>query len=227
MFRLWKKLNDEAAGVMVENVIVLPLVFVVILFMTLSAFLVHDRTTLEAAARRGATYAAHCIADPSYATLVGYSGELDYSGSVDKSAFSSIGKNVKAYRYIGSGPSVKNDVEAEVKKIIQNTRLNWVSQERITVECKQENKIIYQNVTVVARATYSLPKWLDLFGMETKYTIEAEAKLAAVDPDEFIRNADLVVDLIAQVDDATGGHLQKVKDKISDIAAKLLEWVKL
>jgi hypothetical protein len=63
--------------------------------------------------------------------------------------------------------------------------------------------------------------------METKYTIEAEAKLAAVDPDEFIRNADLVVDLIAQVDQATGGYLEKAKEKIADIAAKLLDWVNL
>lgn len=227
MFRIQKKLNDEAAGVMVENVIVLPLVFVVILFMTLSAFLIHDRTTLESAVRRGTTYAAHCIADPNYSTLVGYSGELDYSRIIQNSDFSSIGKNVKAYRYITGGPSIKDDVETEVKKIIQKTRVNWISQENITVECIQENKIIYQNVTVVARATYALPKWLDLFGMETQYTIEAEAKLAAVDPDEFIRNADLVVDLIAQVDEATGGHLEKVTEKISDIAAKLLEWVNL
>lgn len=227
MLRLWKKLSDEAAGAMVENVIVLPLVFVVIIFMILSAFLVHDRTTLEAAARRGATYAAHCIADPNYASLVGHSGELDLAKDPKNINFSSVGKNVKAYRYIGHGPDVQSDVEAEVKKIIQKTRINWVSQGNVTVECRQENKIIYQNVTVIARATYSLPAWLEVFGMETKYTIEAEAKLAAVDPDEFIRNADLVVDLIAQVDQATGGYLEKAKEKIADIAAKLLDWVNL
>ena len=227
MLRLWKKLSDETAGAMVENVIVLPLVFVVIIFMILSAFLVHDRTTLETAVRRGATYASHCIADPNYASLVGHSGELDFAENPVDINFNSVGKNVKAYRYIGRGPDIQSDVEAEVKKIIQKTRINWVSQKNVTVECRQENKIIYQNVTVVARATYYLPKWLDAFGMETEYTIEAQAELAAVDPDEFIRNADLVVDLIAQVDAATGGHFEKAKEKIADIAAKLLDWINL
>ena len=33
MYRFLKKIKDESAGVMVENVIVLPLVFVIIIFM--------------------------------------------------------------------------------------------------------------------------------------------------------------------------------------------------
>ena len=227
MLRLWKKMNQETGGAMVENVVVLPLVFVVIIFMIMSAFLIHDRTTLETAARRGATYAAHCIADPNYATLVGHSGELDMSAAPNESAFASIGKNVKAYRYIGRGPNVSSDVEKEVKKIIQNTRINWVAQDNITVECRQENKIIYQDVTVTVRAQYHVPKWFELFGLESDYTIEAEAKITAVDPDEFIRNVDLVVDLIVKVDGLTGGNLQKVADKIAVIGNKLLDWVNL
>ena len=106
MCRFWKKIKDESAGVMVENVIVLPLVFVIIIFMIVSAFLVHDRVTIETAARRGATYASHCIADPNYATLVGQSGELDFSKSVENISFSSVGKNIKAYRYLTGGASV-------------------------------------------------------------------------------------------------------------------------
>ena len=227
MFRLWKKLNQETGGAMVENVIVLPLVFVVIIFMVVSAFLIHDRVTLEAAARRGATYAAHCVADPNYASLVGHSGELDMSKEGTDISFSSIGKKVKAYRYIGKGPNVQSDVEQEVKKIIEKTRINWLSQDNVTVECRQENKIIYQDVTVTVRANYHVPKWFELFGLESDYTIEAVAKITAVDPDEFIRNADLVVDLIVKVDGLTGGNLAKVADKIAVIGNKLLDWVNL
>lgn len=227
MFRVWKQLNKETGGAMLENVIVLPLVFVVIIFMVVSAFLVHDRTTLEAAARRGATYAAHCIADPNYATLVGHSGELDMSGAPTKSSFTSIGKNIHAYRYIGRGPNVISDVEAEVKKIIEKTRINWLSQDNITVECHQKNKLIYQDVTVTVRADYHVPKWFALFGLESDYSIEAEAKITAVDPDEFIRNVDLVVDLIVKVDGFTGNNLSKVTDKITVIGNKLLDWINM
>jgi len=227
MCRFWKRIKDESAGVMVENVIVLPLVFVIIIFMIVSAFLVHDRVTIETAARRGATYASHCISDPNYATLVGQSGELDFSKSVKNMSFSSVGKNIKAYRYLTGGASVQGVVETEVKKIVNKTRINWVSQDSITVTCSQENRIIYQDVSVKVTSTYHLPGWIEWFGLESEYKIETEAKLAAVDPDEFIRNADLVVDLITQIDDATGGHIGKALDSISSMASKLLDWINM
>jgi len=227
MCRFWKRIKDESAGVMVENVIVLPLVFVIIIFMIVSAFLVHDRVTIETAARRGATYASHCISDPNYATLVGQSGELDFSKSVENMSFSSVGKNIKAYRYLTGGASVQGVVETEVKKIVNKTRINWVSQDSITVTCSQENRIIYQDVSVKVTSTYHLPGWIEWFGLESEYKIETEAKLAAVDPDEFIRNADLVVDLITQVDDATGGHIGKALNSISGMASKLLDWINM
>lgn len=227
MCRFWKRIKDESAGVMVENVIVLPLVFVIIIFMIVSAFLVHDRVTIETAARRGATYASHCISDPNYATLVGQSGELDFSKSVENMSFSSVGKNIKAYRYLTGGASVQGVVESEVKKIVNKTRINWVPQDSITVTCSQENKIIYQDVSVKVTSTYHLPGWIEWFGLESEYKIETEAKLAAVDPDEFIRNADLVVDLITQIDDATGGHIGKALDSISSMASKLLDWINM
>lgn len=227
MYRFWKKMKDESAGAMVENVIVLPLVFVIIIFMIASAFLVHDRVTIETAARRGATYAAHCIADPNYASLVGQSGELDFSKPVENISFSSVGKNIKAYRYITGGPSVQTVVETEVEKIVSKSRINWIPQENITITCTQENKIIYQDVCVNVSSTYQLPKWIEWFGLESEYKIETEAKIAAVDPDEFIRNADLVVDLVTQVDGATGGRIEKALDSISSMASKLLDWISM
>lgn len=227
MFRFLEKMKDESAGAMVEHVIVLPLVFVVIIFIIVSAFLMHDRSTIESAARRGVTYAAHCVADPSYASLVGQSGDLDFSKSLGDMDFNSIGSNIKPYRYLTGGASVQNVVETEVKKIVNKTRINWLPQDSIKVTCKQENKIIYQNVTVGVTASYHLPKWFELFGLESEYKIETQAKLAAVDPDEFIRNADLVVDLITQIDNATGGHIGKAMDKISGIGSKLLDWISM
>lgn len=227
MFRFLKKIEDESAGVMVENVIVFPLVFVVIIFMIISAFLLYDRVVIETAARRGATYASHCVADPHYATLVGQSGDLDFSKSVESLNFSSVGKDIQPYRYLSGGMSVQSVVETEVKKIINKSRINWVPQENVTVLCTQENKIIYQDVCVKVTSTYNLPGWLDWFGLETKYKIETEARLAAVDPDEFIRNADLVVDIITSIDDATGNHVNGVLDKITNLGSKLINWLEM
>ena len=227
MFRFLRKMKDESAGVMVENVIVLPLVFVVIIFMIVSAFLAHDKATIEAAARRGATFAAQCIADPKYASLAGTGGALDLDKKSTDIGFSGIGKNVKAYRYLFGNTDYVDDVERRVANIVEETRIPWIPQENFRVECQPRNMIIYHDITVTVTASYRLPKWLDWFGLETLYEVKAEAKMAAVDPDEFIRNADLVVDLITAVDNATGGHVQKAVDKIGSLANKLVDWLEI
>ena len=96
----------------------------------------------------------------------------------------------------------------------------------VEVEYKQKNMFIYQDVTVTVRATYNLPEFFQLVGLETKYVYESTAKTRTTDPDEFIRNADLIVDLVCMVDDKLlGGSLQKVSGKISELATKLIDWI--
>lgn len=221
-----EKIKDESASAMVENVIVMPLVFIVIFFMILGAFMVHDRTTVEAAAQRGAIYAAHCISDPNYAAIVGQSGELDVAQDrgADSFSFSGVGGNIKPYRYIFGGGSVSGVVESETRQIVNKTRIPWRPQESIRVTCKQKNMFLYQDVTVEVTSQYHLPAFFAAIGLETEYEYTGTARLSTTDPDEFIRNADLVVDLIAQVDAATGNHLQNALDKIAALGTKILDW---
>lgn len=228
MRRILSRIKEESAGAMVENVIVLPLVFVIIFFMILSAFMMHDRATIEAAAKRGAIYAASCISNPNYASIVGQTGELDIAYDKENAtfSFSGVGKNVNAYRAFNGGNNMSTQVKAQVQKIVEKTRIPWLPQDTVSVEYKQKNMFIYQDVTVTVRATYELPAFFALFGLETNYTYEATAKTRTTDPDEFIRNADLVVDLVCMIDDKLlDNKLQKVTDKISELATKVLDWI--
>lgn len=222
MYSFLRKMKEESAGAMVENVIVMPLVFAIIIFMIVAAFLIHDKATVESAARRGAIYASHCVSDPNYASIVGQSGKLDYEGTPN---FSGLGKEIEPYRYLRGGNDIENVVESEVKKIINNTRVGWIPNDKIVVSCSQDNKIIYQEVTVKVTSSYHLPKWFEWFGLETEYKIESEARIAAVDPDEFLRNADLVVDIITQVD--SGGKIAKATESIGELASKITKWFEM
>lgn len=226
MRRAWKKLSEENAGAMVENVIILPLLFIIIYSLILTIFIVHDRSTVETAASRGAIYASHCVSDPNYATIVGQSGELDMPA--DKTfSFSGVGKNIDAYRYIFGGDSIENQVRQEVIKIVDNTRISWRPLDTVEVSCNQENMFLYQDVTVSVTANYSIPAFFAAFGLETDYEYTATAKVSATDPDEFIRNADLVVDLITRVDESLGSPVGKALDKISTLADKILGWLQV
>lgn len=223
MRKWYEMIKDERAGVMVENVIVLPMVFIVIYSFILTAFIVHDRSTVESAAKRGAVYASHCVSDPNYASIAGQSGELDVAADRNFS-FSDVGNNIDAYRYIFGGDSIEGAVETKVKNIVEKTRIKWRSQESVTVTCTQKNRFIYQDITVSVSAKYSIPAFFAVFGLETDYEYTATAKIAANDPDEFIRNADLVVDLMTTIDNKMGSPIQKALDKIGTLGNKIADW---
>ena len=77
----------------------------------------------------------------------------------------------------------------------------------------------------------SVTKFFTEYGMDAEYDFEVTAKMTVNDPDEFIRNADMVVDLIVDIDNATGGNLQnainKATTKMEDLATKLFDWIEI
>ena len=222
-------LRDERASAMVENVIVLPLIFFVIYFMILASFLMHDMGTIDAAAKRGAIYAAHCICDPNYASVRSMSGgdkgNLDIKDDVKIFVFNGVGKSIKPYRYLFGTRDIEESVKEEVRAILEKTRVPWRKIEIEDINYSNKNMVFYQDVTVSITAKYPLPKFFEVLGLDSKYEYSASAKMTVNDPDEFIRNADLAVDLMVQVDRATGGHLSNATQKVSELADKVLGWL--
>lgn len=236
MCKIISKLKSEKGNSMVENVIILPLIFIIIYAMIMTCFIIHDRSTLEAAAKRGAIYAARCISDPNYSKILQNSGNsqgtldtsIDITDENSQFSFTGIGKNIQPYRYITSSSSnINNQVVSEVESIVNKTRIPWRELEVDDIQYECVNKMLYQDVTVTLKANYPIPKFFGAFGIDTEYEYSVSAKMTVNDPDEFIRNADMVVDLITQVDNATGGHLEKAKKTIQDLASKVLDWLEI
>ena len=238
MKKVFQIIKEERANSLVENVIILPLIFIIIYAMILTCFVVHDRSTLEASAKRGAIYAAHCISDPNYAAILERSG--NESGNLDLSvdvfsednpgefSFTGIGKNIQPYRYLtGSSGNINQQVLQEVENIVDETRIPWRTIDVGDIQFTKVNKLLYQDVTVTLKADYPIPKFFAAFGLDTDLEYSVTAKMTVNDPDEFIRNADMVVDLITDIDNQTGNHISNALDKIGDLASKLLDWIKI
>lgn len=230
MKNLIERIKSEDANALIENVIVLPLIFIVIYALILMCFIIHDRSTVESAAKRGAIYAAHCISDPNYESILRSSssenGALDTSinatigdGS-EKYSFAGIKKNIHPYRYLfGGGTKIDEQVNREVREIIDKTRIKWRDLKVDDVKYKCVNKVLYQDVTVTVKAEYPLLSFFGKFGMDIKYEYEATAKMSVNDPDEFIRNADLIVDVISQIDNKL-----HITDNIKNMVSKVSGW---
>lgn len=226
-----QKAKEQYANAMVENVIILPLIFIIIYAIIVAAFIIHDRSTLEAAARRGAIYGSHCVNDPNYSVILSDSG--NESGSLDTSIeqnssfnFTNLGRNVHPYRFIFSNQDdLETAVEAETYNIIEESRLPWKEIEIGDIDCNVENNFLYQDVVVSVNASYPLPELFGAFGLPTDYEYTVSAKMTVNDPDEFLRNVDLVVDIFEAIDDATGNHIENAAKKISQLVSKLTDFL--
>ncbi len=226
----WNRLREESAGAIIENVVILPFVIIVIYALILLSFTIHDRSTLEAAAKRGVIYASHCICDPNYARILAsvgsQSGSLDVSVSAGSNfSFTGIGNNIKPYRYLSKTTSgLAGQVENEILNVVKNTRIPWRSIDVDDITFKQNNKIFYQDLEVTIKASYGLPPFFEVLGLGD-YEYEVTAVMSVNDPDEFIRNADLVVDLIAE--SPVGEAVAAAKRKIETIASKITDFLSL
>ena len=233
------RLKSEDANALVENIIILPIVFFVIFFMIIGSFIIHDKITLDAAVERGATYASKCIADPYYAKILKdyntQAGVLDadYENTdiikfVTKKKINdaySIGIQPYRYLFMSFTDNVQKDTTSEVDAILSLTGIPWRTQDVFDVKCDIKNYVIYQKVTVTAKTTYQLPVFFGVIGLPTEFDYSAEAVRTVNDPDEFVRNADLVVDFIADVAEKTGAEqpIQKVKKKLSVFKTKVAD----
>lgn len=229
--RINKRLRSEKANTLIENVIILPLIIIVIYFMILASFVIHDRSTLDAAAKRGTIYAARCISDPNYPMILRQSGHQ--SGMLDTNvtqwtadSFDCVGDNIKPYRYLVMNTAdIRDATVNEISNIVQHTKIPWRDIETEDIAVKIDNKIIYQNVEVSITARYPLPKIFGNFGLPTEFHYTVTAATAVNDPDEFIRNVDLVVDVCAAIDRSTGGNIQKVLSKLNEMGTKLTQFL--
>ena len=229
--RIYKRLRSEKANTLIENVIILPLIIIVIYFMILASFVIHDHSTLDAAAKRGTIYAARCISDPNYPMILQQSGHQ--SGMLDTNvtqlnadSFNGVGDNIKPYRYLVMNTAdIRDATVNEISNIIQHTKIPWREIETGDIAVKIDNKIIYQNVEVSITARYPLPKIFGNFGLPTEFNYTVTAATAVNDPDEFIRNVDLIIDVCAAIDRSTGGNIQKVLGKLNDMGTKLTQFL--
>lgn len=224
-------LLSENANAVVEYIIVLPIVLLVLCTIFVVSFVLHDRTTLDEAAQRGVIYGAHLAADPNYdellASVGNESGSLDLSSESTDFTFTGFGTNIQPYRAFNlTGGNIPNKVERETVKIIEKDRIGWQPLTNTKIKMDNKNYVVYQTITVEASTEYPLPKMFTLLGLPESYKLSSKAIGTVNDTDDFLRNADLALDVVLVVDEKlTGGNLNDlltgIGDKITSFTEKI------
>jgi len=213
---------------LVENMLVLPIVFLVVYALLFAGFLLHAQCTIESAARRGVLYAGKLACDPQYTRVTASAsdpskGELNEMSSLDFNFTYDPDMSYQPYRYLfGSNVSGLDGKVVEYVRGILGQSTTWMFRiDDDSVVCETKNHVLNQNIKVAVTAKYHLPKVFGWLGIPESYELKSEAVAVVSDQDEFIRNADYVARLLEEAADKTG-----IKDKVGSAIGEPLKKLK-
>lgn len=222
----------NAGYALIENLFVMPIVFLVMISLIFAGCMLHARCAIESAARRGVIYASKLICDPQYGGITANaimengkelnelsSSDFDFTGIEHYEPYRYIPLLSKTFPVMGRS-SLEIDVENYVRKVINQSNTWMFDIEMDSIVCDIDNYVITQGIEVEIRASYHMPRVFQLLGMPETYDLTAGSVMTVSDQDEFIRNVDFAADLIDRAAQKLG-----IKEKVTEPLQKLMNFV--
>lgn len=219
-----EKIKNENGLVIVEAAIVFPVMFFVLFFIIFIGNMYYEQAKIDNIVLTYATKGSQYVADPSL-----YS--MDHGGNVPTDV---NGLDIEPYRYIigsisnGTVSEIENKLSEQVKSEINNGGLILFGNSKTNVVGTDNSKIATFNnyvvySTFVVQVNYEVKFPIRFLG-DTSPTIaklSSRAEVAVNDAPEFIRNVDMVVDLLDGT--KTSDNIKGIFDKINDFIKKFTE----
>ena len=228
-FCLYKFLKEEkAAAAIVEYSIILPICLFLFGFLFLSGYYLNQRAVLDSAVNRGVVLAQKIYCDPNADAILdmGLSDNYYRSGYRLISGGFSADTNFKSdpYRYLGSNykyNEIATIIERKVRGSVKTSQLitleSRVSDLNVDLP-KSFSGFISYKVTVSASQNFYNPFLPRLVKKNAKplLTLESSATAAVMNSSEFVRNVNMVDDVIEKF---TGSNIgSKLHDMVSKIS---------
>lgn len=214
------KTEDGAASV-VENIIVLPVVFAVIIFIIYWGQLQYQKALLMSSAERSLIYVEQAATDYKYQDIAAIdltNGASDIS-SIDTGVLT---ENVdrQPYRYV-AGLFKSEDytnIEKYVKDYIEKKQIFF--DEDVSVDIN-ETLGLYRKVTVKVSQSLPMPEILVNMGISKVFDYSYETTINISQPTEMIRNTDFILELLRPYLDALQNKITELANKINNIFSKI------
>ena len=234
--------DDTGASSIIEMTLIFPLVLFVMGFLIYLACYVLQSVTMYNDAQRIAIAASRESAMPGYEYLYkgqGVTTKADFNwpeGSApDIDIINQVMKKHEPYRYWGTGllnESEKTTLEENLERLVANS--SFLASSNVDCTITPVNNLISQQVRVRVVKYVDAPGFVKALGITDNISIDVTAVAVVGDPAEFIRNTDMVFDLMEYVfEEVKFGPDQKTlseqmstyKQKFSDVCAKIgISW---
>lgn len=220
-----ERIKNENGMVIVEAAIVFPVMFFVLLFIIFIGNMYYEQAKVDNIVLTYATKGAQYVADPSL-----YS--MDHGGNVPTNV---NGLDIEPYRYLigsvsnGTVTDIENKLSEQVKKEVNNGGLIFFSNGKTNVIGSDNEKIatfksyvVY--ATFVVQVNYEVKFPIRFLGAQnaTIAKLSSRAEVAVNDAPEFIRNVDMVVDMLegTKIEATITSAFDKIKTFIDKFTKK-------
>ena len=205
MRRLQLIKKEEGVSQIVEATIVLPVVMLVVIAMFYAAVFITQRANMQVNLQNALLYYKNQESDTYVETV-----PVDFSYPVSANIYRDSGY-LFPYRFISTDFNRNGYIN-----MFSDFARNMFYQETgdIEVDCKIENYIVYKKIVAVAQKDMRTALNLKMVGGKNSMHLQASASVVITDGDEFIRNTDMVMDILA--DTEFGHKAAEVMGKISD-----------
>lgn len=214
-----RKIKDQHGAVqIVEATFVFPVMFIILFFLIYMGNAFYEKAQVESIVQRNAIEGAAYCADPMLQVIKKNNGAVPTSAKNDP--------GIAPYRYIFGGmKDVENQIATAVKSEINgNTTSLFKTMNPSLKRCEVDfnSYVVYSTFSVEVEYDIQFP--IKFMGESTPpvLTIVTRADVPVDDTAEFIRNADMVVDLFSQTSfgQKVSECFQKINDVLNNFAKK-------
>lgn len=211
------KNKKEQGDVMVEATIILPIAILCVIFLLYTFLFIFQKAMLQSALETSVVYFKNTLTDNyiSQNATVTYTAE-DASVTAQGNSYQVTGPLNPYNKFTITDKRLS---QSEFETYFYSIAKNLLYQEDIKLNIDYSNYILFKEIRVTAEQVLAFPIDLSIIGISGDVNLSAAVRVAVVDHDELIRNADYAIDILE--DTKAGEVAGKIASKIGEVYGKM------
>ena len=204
--------SGSKGSITVEAAIVIPTVFFSVLAVLYLSLLLYQQVHLQSLADRAAESEAAIWSSPSRDMYISRITQADMKERDPYWRFIDMKSQEKRSKIAGY-----TNLQINAMNVLKSIKTEIGTPELI-------DRIVYKKLRITIVQTYRIPGggFLRAVGLSDEFTLKARSESVISEPAEFIRNTDFILEVGKELDQRTGGNVEKLGSSIKSVFSNLM-----
>ena len=214
--------NKDQGAIEVEAIIILPLAILSVVFLLYLSLFLFQRANLQGALETSIVYYKNAVTD----TYVTRNSKVTYrvaeGNNIGVGNSYEVTGPLNPYRGMFGDSQDLGSASAFVR-YFYSVADNMLFNDDLSLTISYDNNLIADEFAVTAVQKVTFPMDLSMIGVGKEYEITAAARVAVIDHDALIRDADYAIDLVENT--KIGDYARTIAAKVTEAYGKLKDFL--